>query len=238
MLKITGILAITIYFMMVGLLFYYFNHHSDKKNIHFVKKNSDRIMVSLPASKGSSSSKSKQEKRVTRDRHKKIEKKREKKKKIIKKKKVKKKKVKKKKIVKKKSIVKKNRTKKRVDKKRKREKVSSLFDKVNDKKPKGSNSQKNSQKKQDKGIENVYFANVEDILQGWNAQSEFAGESAKIWVKIQRDGSFKFKLTKPSNNLEFNRGLIEYLRQLQKIGFDPHNNSKAYELNIEFIAKE
>jgi len=232
MLKITGFLAITIYFMMIGLLFYYFNHHTDKKNIHFVKKNSERIMVSLPVSQGSSNSKSKQEKRVIRDRHKKIEKKIEKKKK-----KVKKKKIVKKKIVKKKSIIKKNKSKKR-EKKRKKEKVSSLFDKVSDKKPKGSNAQKNSQKSQDQGVVNAYFANIENILQGWNAQSEFAGESAKIWVKIQRDGSFKFKLTRASSNLEFNRGLIEYLKQLQKIGFDPHNNSKAYELNIEFIAKE
>jgi len=237
MLKFTGILALTVYLMMVGLLLYYFNHHSDKKNIHFVKKNSERISVSLAGAKSKTKNNS-QHKKVTSKREKKsIEKKV--KKRVVKKKKPKKKVLKKKKVVKEKKVAKKKKVVKKVkesnksDKRQKAKKVSSLFDNVGDKKLINSNK-----KKQDKGVENAYFANIQDILQGWNAQSEFAGESATIWVKIKRDGSFRFKLIRPSNNSEFNSGLIEYIKQLQRIGFDPHKNSKSYELEIEFVAKE
>jgi len=233
MLKITGILALTIYLMMIGLLLYYFNHHTDKKNIHFVKKNSERVVVSLSGSK----SRSKSNSQVKKSKNSKKKKSLKDKKPIKKKKRVKKSKnIKKKKVSKSsKSTQKEKKTKKtKISKKnQKPKKINSLFDNIDDKKLIDSNK-----KKQDRGVENAYFAKIQDILQGWNAQSDFAGESATIWVKINRDGSFKFKLLRPSNNLEFNNGLIEYIKQLQKIGFDPHKNSKSYELEVEFVAKE
>ena len=242
MFKLTGILATSIYLFFVGLLFYYFNHHSEKKSIHFVKKNSERISVSIPA----------QNSKADKSNPKYIKKSLSKPKKKVVKKKVVKKRVIKKKVIKKK-VVKKRVTKKKIAKKRvkrrtieksrreknKKAKVSNLFDKIGDKKPSNRKDGKKRKKEDlDRGILNAYLANLEDILQGWSAQSEFAGESAKIWLKINRDGSFKFKLISPSNNQDFNSGLIQYLKQLQKIGFDPHKNSKPYELNIEFIAKE
>jgi len=240
MLKFTGILALFIYLFLVGLLFYYFNHHSEKKNIHFVKKNSERISVSIPAPK-SKTDKSNPRKKSTDKKS--IKKRVSKPKKIVekKKKKIVKKKIVKKKIVKKKSIekkVKKRTIEKSRNRKQQKAKVSNLFDKIGDKKPSGSKNSQKRKKDLDRGILNVYLANLEDILQGWSAQSEFAGESAMIWLKINRDGSFKFKLISPSNNQDFNSGLIQYLKQLQKIGFDPHKNSRPYELEITFVAKE
>jgi protein TonB len=237
MFKLTGILATSIYLFFVGLLFYYFNHHSEKKSIHFVKKNSERISVSIPAqnSKADKSNPKHIKKSLSKPKKKVVKKK-------VTKKKVVKKKATKKKVVKKKVV--KKRVKKRTIEKSRREKkqkakVSNLFDKIGDKKPSNRKDGKKRKKEDlDRGILNAYLANLEDILQGWSAQSEFAGESAKIWLKINRDGSFKFKLISPSNNQDFNSGLIQYLKQLQKIGFDPHKNSKPYELNIEFIAKE
>ncbi|SFV61474.1 TonB-like; putative TolA function [hydrothermal vent metagenome] len=215
------------------MLLYYFNHHTDKKNIHFVKKNSERVVVSLSGSK----SRSKSNSQVKKSKNSKKKKSLKDKKPIKKKKRVKKSKnIKKKKVSKSsKSTQKEKKTKKtKISKKnQKPKKINSLFDNIDDKKLIDSNK-----KKQDRGVENAYFAKIQDILQGWNAQSDFAGESATIWVKINRDGSFKFKLLRPSNNLEFNNGLIEYIKQLQKIGFDPHKNSKSYELEVEFVAKE
>jgi protein TonB len=95
-----------------------------------------------------------------------------------------------------------------------------------------------NERDRDRGIQNAYFAKVEKALQNWPSQSEFAGQTVKVWLRINRDGSFQFRLLSASNNEDFNSGLIQYLRQLQRVGFDPHRNSKPYELNVEFVAKE
>ncbi len=93
-------------------------------------------------------------------------------------------------------------------------------------------------KKSDKGIENAYLALIEEKLKGWPAQSEYAGERAKVWIKVEPSGRFVFKVTSASSIDSFNSGLIAYLKQLQRFGFGPHKGKRAYTLNVEFVAKE
>ncbi|MBD3788889.1 MAG: TonB C-terminal domain-containing protein [Campylobacterales bacterium] len=112
--------------------------------------------------------------------------------------------------------------------------------KVSDK-PSASQLVSNSlkiQKNSDSGVENAYFAKIEKILQGWPAQSEFAGEKAKVWFKVQVDGSFEFRILTGSSISAFNEGLEGYLRQLQKIGFGRHQGGRPYELEVDFVANE
>ncbi|MDD5406759.1 MAG: TonB C-terminal domain-containing protein [Sulfurovaceae bacterium] len=88
-----------------------------------------------------------------------------------------------------------------------------------------------------KGVEDAYKSRVKSILQGWPAQSSYAGERAKISFVIQPNGDFDFKIIKPSSNEEFNQGLVQYLKQLQKVGFGPHAGSRAYLFDVDFIAE-
>ena len=94
------------------------------------------------------------------------------------------------------------------------------------------------QKPSDRGVENAYFAKVEEKLKGWPAQSEYAGEKAKVWIKVEPSGAFKFKVITASGNEAFNSGLMAYLKQLQIIGFGKHKGNRAYELDVEFVATE
>ena len=94
------------------------------------------------------------------------------------------------------------------------------------------------QKSSDKGIENAYLALIEEKLKGWPAQSEYAGEKAKVWLKVEPNGRFQYKVVTASGNEAFNTGLMAYLEQLQKIGFGPHKGNRAYELDVEFVATE
>jgi outer membrane biosynthesis protein TonB len=96
----------------------------------------------------------------------------------------------------------------------------------------------NDVKKEDTGIENAYLAKIESKLNGWPAQTEYAGQEAKVWVKIQPNGSFKYKVISSTGSQEFNDGLDAYLKQLQNIGFGRHKANRAYEINVEFVAKE
>lgn len=233
-LKLSAVMAVSIYIFFIVLLLYYFNHHTDTQNRHYVKKNDERIAVSLAAA-SANKPKQKSVKATShtpsiakKKRAKKVKKRRKKSEKVIKK-------------------IKKSKVKKTKSKHKAKKKVSNLFNKVKSKQPSKSTSKskgsshsmkKNSEKKLDKGIENAYFAKIEDVLASWPAQSEFAGEKIIVWIKVKSDGSFTFKLLSHSNNRDFNSGLIQYLKQLQKIGFDAHKNVKPYELNIEFIAKE
>jgi outer membrane biosynthesis protein TonB len=93
-------------------------------------------------------------------------------------------------------------------------------------------------KKSDMGIANAYLANIETKLHGWPAQSEYAGEKAKVWLKIQPNGSFEFKVISASASEGFNEGLKAYLGQLQNIGFGRHKAKRAYEINVEFVATD
>ena len=261
---ISGLLAFGIYLSVITLLLFYFNTRDQKKPVHYVKKNEERIRVSMSAPKPQAKKEiKKQPKKVVKAKPKpKPKPKKTVKKKVVKKKVIKEKVVKKPKIVKKKKDL--NTTKpKKVNKPKdlfanisapKKPEKPKLI-KVTDKpiKPKKSSIIKVSdkpsaaelvssslkiQKKSDSGIENAYLANIEEKLKDWPAQSEYAGEKAKVWIKVEPSGAFKFKVITASGNEAFNSGLIAYLKQLQRIGFGQHKGNRAYELDVEFVATE
>ena len=256
---ISGLLAFGIYISVITLFLFYFNTRDQKKSVHYVKKNEERIRVSMSTLKPQAQKKiKKQPKKVLKPKPKPKPKKTVKKK-VVKKKVIKEKVVKKPKIVKKKKDQ--NTTKpKKVNKPKdlfanisstKKVEKTNVIDppskpkkrkivKVSNK-PSASELVSNSlkkQKKSDSGIENTYLAKIEEKLKGWPAQSEYAGEKAKVWIKVETSGTFRFKVISASGNEAFNSGLIVYLKQLQKIGFGPHKGNRPYELDVEFIAKE
>jgi len=230
---ISGALAFLIYFVLLGLLLTYFNHHTKKKSVHYADKSSKAIAVSLSPSPNRVDRAKKSSKPKKKSQAKTKPKEILKPKKTASQKKIKSVSPKPSKTIK--------RNKKKPEKKIK---MSKLFDKINEKKPIEKKEKKTTKKRlkkekgQDRGVKNAYFARVERMLQNWPSQSEFAGETIRVWLKIRQDGTFEFKLLSASNNEDFNTGLIQYLKQLQRVGFDPHRHSKAYELNVEFVAKE
>ena len=251
---ISGVLAVGIYIALIVVLLIYFNTRDVKKPIHYVKKNEDRIRISV------ASPKDKPKKTVKK---KVIKKKPTPKKKSVKKETVKKKKIVKKKVLKEKVVKKPKKMKKQdinTTRPKKVNKPKSLFDNVKTKKqpskPKKKKIEKQKvtkptvsaselfndslkvQKTSDRGIENAYLAMVEEKLNGWPAQSDYAGEKAKVQLQIQTSGSFKFKVITGSSNPDFNIGLEEYLKQLQRFGFGPHKGGRVYKIDVEFIATE
>lgn len=263
---IAGILAFGIYILIVALFIFYFNTHDKKKSMHYVKKNQDRIQVALSAPQKSIKPKviqqavKKKEQVKKKKRVKKVDKpkiKKKIKKKVIKEKVVKKKVIKKalkkkdanltrpkkvnqpKDLFSKISSIKKPKLKLEVTDKPIQTKKSNLI-KVSDK-PSAStlvSSALKSKKQSDSGIEESYLARVQSMLEGWPAQSEYAGEKVNVILYINPTGFFEFKLKRASNNPDFNQGLTEYLEQLQEIGFGRHKGQRAYQLEAEFIAKE
>ena len=89
----------------------------------------------------------------------------------------------------------------------------------------------------DRGIVNRYFANVQNKLKGWPAQSNFAGERVSVELTVYSTGLFDYKILHRSINPEFNRSLTSYLEQLKRIGFGPHSNPKPYKIVVDFIAR-
>jgi len=87
------------------------------------------------------------------------------------------------------------------------------------------------------GVEDGYKSKVKSILNGWPAQSDFAGNKAKIKFVIEPSGRFEFDVISISSNEEFNKGLIQYLKQLQKVGFGAHGGNRAYVFDVDFIAE-
>jgi protein TonB len=255
---IPGALAIGIYFLVIGLLMFYFNTRSEEKSKRYVKKDEHRIQVALSAPKKAQKSKVVKKKAKVKP------------KKIIKKKpKPKPKKNTRKKVIKekvrKKSVKKKDEN---ITKPKKRNKAKDLFanvktpkkkniinisDKPIKTKPKNNiikvtenqktaseriNSSLKNQKSSDSGVESAYLAKVQSMLEGWPAQSEYAGEKVKVILYINPTGFFEFKLKTASNNQDFNEGLTEYLMQLQDIGFGRHKGKRTYNFEAEFLAKE
>ena len=259
---ISGLLAFGIYFGVIAVVIFYFNTRDQKKPVHFVKKNEERIRVSMSTPKPVAKKEiKKQPKKVVKPKPKPKPKKTEKKK-VVKKKVIKEKVVKKAKVVKKKKDLNTTKPKKvnkpkdlfaNVTSKKKIEKPKPVKVVDTPEKPKKNNIIKVSEKisaselvsnslkiqeKSDSGIENAYLAMIEEKLKGWPAQSEYAGEKAKVWIKVETSGIFRFKVISASGNEAFNSGLIAYLKQLQKIGFGPHKGNRPYELDVEFIATE
>lgn len=263
---ISGFLAFGIYFTVIGLLVFYFNTRDEKKSKRYVKKDEHRIQVAISApqkaTKPKAVKKKVQPKKKTKPKVKpKPKPKKQTKKKVIKEKVVKKKIVKK--VVKKKDE---NLTKPKKPNKPKdlfanissskkptpkpklkleitdkpiKAKKSNLI-KVSDK-PSASNLVSNSlkiQQQMDSGVEDAYLGKVQSMLEGWPAQSEYAGEKVKVILYINPTGFFEFKVKSASNNPDFNAGLTEYLEQLQEFGFGRHKGNRTYNFEAEFIAKE
>jgi len=252
---ISGILAFAAYFLMIGLFVFYFNTRSEDKSKHFVKKDEHRIHVALSAPKKVTTPKKKIKKKI-KIKSKKKSKIKSKPKKISKKKVIKEKVVKKK-IVKKKdqNSTKPKKKAKDLFKNIKTSKKKKLQIQISDKPIKSKsksnlihvskmsaseriNASLHANKKGDSGVENAYFAHVQSMLEEWPAQSDYAGEKAKVILYIEPSGFFKFKIVSHSNIPAFNRGLEEFLEELQLEGFGPHHAGRTYKFEAEFIAKE
>ena len=254
-----GVVAVTIYLFLVFLLLIYFNYHDTESRKHYVKRDEHRIQVGLSAPrKKVLPKKHDRKKRKTKrpSRRKKIDRKPAKKtqthKRVIKEKLVKK-------SVKRKDLnttkPKKRRTKdlfasiktpkkrpliKITDKPIKSKPKKQLFE-MKDVPMSASERIKSSlkqQKSHDSGVEDSYLAKVQEMLEGWPAQSDFAGEKVKVYLKIDPTGHFEFEIKRRSRNPAFNQALTEYLEQLQEFGFGPHRGARTYLFEAEFIAKD
>jgi protein TonB len=249
-----GLLAVGIYVFIIALLIFYFNTRTEDTSKKYVKKNEHRIQVALSGGPKAEKKKSAKKKAPAKPK-KSVQKKVKPKPKKSTKKKVIKEKIVKKKVVKKKPKPKKNHTKdlfanvktpkkkniiKVTDKPIKTKPKSNLI-KVSDHKKTASeriNDSLKQQKSADQGVENAYLAKVQSLLEGWPAQSEYAGEKVKVVLFIHPNGFFEFKIKSASRNANFNSGLTEYLEQLQEFGFGRHRGKRTYNFEAEFIAKE
>ena len=252
---VSGILAFLVYFTLLALLIFYFNTRNDNSKEHYVKKNEKRIQVAIASPKKVTAPKTKAKKKPKKKT--KPKSKRKPKRKKTSGKKVIKEKVVKKKIVKKRdhNVTKPKKHAKDLFKNIKTAKKKKLKIEISDKptKPKIKNdlikvsstsasarinASLNARKKSDRGVENAYFAKVQHMLEDWPAQSDYAGEKAKVILYIEPSGYFKYRIVSQSNIPAFNRGLEEFLEQLQVEGFGPHNAGRTYKFEAEFIAKD
>jgi len=151
-----------------------------------------------------------------------------------------------KKHIKKKKVIKKHKTiTKNVKKVTRKPDTNSLFknlpNSIKDDKPESKAIGKSgkSAKKVNKsnGIENAYFAKIQNTLKGWPAQNNFVGEKIKVELTVYATGMFDYKILSRSLNPEFNNALKRYLEQLKRFGFGPHHNPKPYKIIVDFIAK-
>ena len=229
------IIAVSIYlFLLVALITsLYYKPSTPKAKIYTAKK-SNIIEVSL----GSPA------KSVTHKKSKNKEKLKKKKIKVPKKvrnvKKIEKKHTKKKKIVKKHKKLP-----KKVKKVATKPNTSSLFknlpsgikDDKPENKPAGKSGKSVKKVNKSSGIENAYFAKIQNTLKGWPAQNNFIGEKIRVELTVYASGMFDYKILSRSLNPEFNNALKAYLEQLKRFGFGAHHNPKPYKIIVEFIAK-
>jgi len=255
----SGLYAFGIYIAVVGLLLFYFNSREENKSKRYVKKDEHRIQVALS---GSSKPQTQKQKKPSKAKPKPTQTKKSPKKAVKKKvvkKQVSKKQVSKKRVIKEK-VVKKKPAHKKVkkkdvnkSKKPKKRAAKDLFANVKTTKKKKMNIQVSdkpisatahinnslkNQKSMQSGVESNYLATVQSMLEDWPAQHDYAGEKVKVLLYIDPTGNFEFKIKSASRNLDFNRGLTEYLEQLQEFGFGRHKGGRTYEFEAEFIAKE
>ncbi len=227
------IIAVSIYlFLLVALIAsLYYKPSAPKAKIYTAKKN-DIIEVSLGSP--AHSSKHKKTKKI-----KKLKKKETKPpKKVRNTKKVVKKHIKK--------VVKKHKKPtKKVKKVATKPNTSSLFknlpsgikDDKPEKKPVGKSGKSIKKVNKSSGIENAYFAKIQNTLKGWPAQNNFVGEKIRVELTVYASGMFDYKILSRSLNPEFNNALKAYLEQLKRFGFGAHHNPKPYKIIVEFIAK-
>jgi len=232
-----AIVSIGIYFAIVFLILYYFDYRNSNKPVHYVKKNSNHIAVSLSEAPKPTSTQTKSPKidnpvsQKSKSKPKKIRNitaKKSKPKKQIKKSKKSAKKIRTKELFA--SIHKKPQTKKATKSKSSKKIAKTAAQRVRESLKKRDDS--------DRGVENAYIASVQERLRGWPAQSNFAGEQISVQIRIHPDGSFEFKVQRLSNNSQFNDALITYLKQLQSIGLDPQSYGNPYEIDVKFTATE
>jgi protein TonB len=263
---LTGSISFGIYFLVIALLVYYFNTKSRQESKHYVKENKERIQVALatpdkhptPKPKPKPQEKSKSIVKPKPPKKESIQKPKEQKKVIKEKvvKKVKKEPKKKdvnttapKKVNKPKSLFANVTSSKPKEPKKEPKKVETKPNvvkpnmdlvKVKEKTSAAAlvSSSIKIQESSDRGIENAYLANIEEKLKGWPAQSEYAGEKARVMLNVESSGMFTYKIVSGSSIPEFNMGLDAYLKQLQRFGFGSHEGDRAYKLDVEFIATE
>lgn len=262
----SGLYALGIYVVVVGLLLFYFNSRDTHKSKSYVKKDEQRIQVALSSTPKEKTKKkpSKTKKKPLKAKPKKVFKKKEIRKKTTKKRVIKEKVVKKKPVKKKvkKRDVNKTKKPKRRDTKdlfakvkttKKKKNLIQLSDKPIHSTPKKKfikmtdkpssatariNDSLKNQKNMRSGVEDNYLATVQSMLEDWPAQRDYAGEKVKVLLYIDPAGYFEFKIKSASRNTDFNRGLKEYLEQLQEFGFGKHKGGRTYEFEAEFVAKE
>ena len=227
------IIAVAIYlFLLVALIISLYYKPSVPKAKLYTAKKSEIIEVSL-GSPLKSYHHNKSRKKVTKKR-KKVPKKVRNVKKVTKK------------IIKRKKIVKKHtKVTKKIKKVQTKPDASSLFkhlprsikDDKPESKPIGKSGKSIKKANKSKGIENAYFAKIQNTLKGWPAQNNFVGEKIRVELTVYASGMFDYKILSRSLNPEFNNALKSYLEQLKRIGFGPHHNPKPYKIIVEFIAK-
>jgi protein TonB len=231
------ITAIAVYIAILVAIFFaiFFKEDIPKSKVYTAKK-SDIIEVSL----GSPNSGIKKKKSNKKSKKKSNKKKKPKPKKI----RNNKTKTKPKKPPKVKKSTTKKSTKKTKPKKYTKPNTDKLFGSIGndikkgDNKQKGKNGKSLAKENKSKGIVNKYMANIQNTLQGWPAQSNFAGEKIRVELTVYSSGLFDYKILSRSLNPEFNSALKSYLEQLKKFGFGPHSNPKPLKIIVEFIAKE
>jgi len=82
-----------------------------------------------------------------------------------------------------------------------------------------SDSLKN-EKNSDSGIENAYLARIEEKLKGWPAQSEYAGETAKVSIIVDPSGHFEFKIITASGNMSLMKDFGHILNSYSESGLE------------------
>jgi len=221
-----GIAAVIIYLAVIGLILYYFGFHHSDRSTHFVAKNQKGIAVSLagpprPTPPKAAAKTQKKKRRHPKPRNIAAPQKSPAPKPVRKSPKVRK------------PDTKRLFSHVKVPPKKSAEHLRSGN---TGRKKEGSKSLKKSQS--ESGVENAYLAKVENLLKGWPAQANFAGEEIDIRLKIYPDGHFDYEILRLSGNPDFNHELISYLKQLQRFGFGPHSRSKPYDIEVKFIAHE
>ncbi len=89
------------------------------------------------------------------------------------------------------------------------------------------------------GEVNEYMSRLYDkIYRSWQPEAVYAGEQAKVRLRIAPDGSFEYSLLYPSDNQGFNQSLIEYLDRLKREKLPPRKESGILDVDVEFKAKE
>jgi len=86
------------------------------------------------------------------------------------------------------------------------------------------------------GIKDAYKAKVKDLLNNWNAQSEYKGHSATIKLTIYGSGHFRYTILRSSSG-SMSQGLESFLEQLNRIGLGTHRRSQPYVFDVTFRAR-